>query len=111
VEEPMDKSQLSRSSPAIKLAIASLVLSIVTLIAYVSIIERASTVLFLISTGGALAASIVSLALGLFARKRTRRDGTGPKDRLWVTASILVAIGYLICLGIVALNVLVYRVL
>jgi CHASE3 domain sensor protein len=107
----MNKSMPSRSNPAIKLAVASLALSIVSLIAYVSIIESASTALFLISTGGALAASIVSLALGLIARKRMRQEGTRAKGRLLVTASILVAIGYVVCLGIVALNVLVYRIL
>lgn len=107
----MNESQPSHSSPAVKLAIASLALSVVSLLAYVSIIERASTALFLISTGGALAASIVSLALGLVARKRMRQEGARPKGRLLVTMSILVAIGYAICLGIVALNVLVYRVL
>jgi CHASE3 domain sensor protein len=107
----MNKPQPSHSNPAGKLAIASLALSIVSLIAYVSIIERASTALFLISTGGALTASIVSLALGLVARKRMRQEGAGSKGRFLVTMSILVAIGYVICLGIVALNVLVYQVL
>ena len=101
----------SHSKPRVKLAAVSLALSVVSLMAYASIVTRASTTVFLISTGAALTAGIVSLVLGLIARKQMRQEGTGSKDRLLVPLSILVAIGYIVCLGIVAVNIVVYRAL
>ena len=92
------------------LAGASLALSIVSLVVYVNIIVGASTIVFVISTGGALAAGIVSLTLGLIARKQSRQE-LGPKNQLLVIACIVVAIAYLVCISIVALNILVRWVL
>ena len=105
------RSTSSSSNSQVKLAVASLALSVVSLVTYASIITRASNLVFLVATGAALIAGIVSLVLGLAARKRARQEGTESGGRLLVTMSILVAIGYLICLGIVALNIIVYRVL
>ena len=93
------------------LAIISLVLSIVSLIIYVSIIEGASAVAFAISTGGAFVAGVVSLALGLIARKQIRQQGSKSKGKLWVTMSIVVAVAYLVCTGIVMLNIVVQWVI
>jgi hypothetical protein len=99
------------SSSVIRRATVSLALSFASLMAYASIIENASTVIFYLSTVGALAAGIVSLTLALAAQKESKQKETGARDRLLVTASILVAIGYLVCLGIIAVNILVYRAL
>jgi hypothetical protein len=96
-------------SGVIRRAAASLALSFASLIAYASVIERTSILLFIISTVAALAAGIVSLLLALAARKKSLQEETRSRDRLVVTASVLVAIGYLVCLGIIAVNILVYR--
>jgi hypothetical protein len=101
-------STSSNSSPRIiKLAAVSLALSIASLLAYASIIESAPTILFLVSTGGAVAAGIVSLLLALVARKESGQKEVGLRDRLLVTVSVLVAIGYVVCLSIVVFNIIV----
>ncbi len=92
------------------LAVASLALSIVSLIVYVNIIEGASTIVFVVSTGGAFAAGAASLTLGLIARKRSRQEPQ-PKNQLLVVMCIVVAIAYLMCTSIVMLNILVQWVL
>jgi hypothetical protein len=99
------------SSGIIRRAVASLALSVASLVAYASIIESMSVLLFIVATAGALATGVVSLTLAIAARKESRQKETESRDRLLVTASILVAIGYLVCLGIIAVNILVYRVL
>jgi len=88
-------------------AIASLVLSIVSLIVYVSVIEGASAAAFVAFTGGAFAAGVVSLALALVARKQIGRQERRPKGALLATMSIVIAIAYLACIGIVMLNIII----
>ncbi|MCP4600137.1 MAG: hypothetical protein GY847_06310 [Proteobacteria bacterium] len=88
------------------LAAASLVLSTVSLIVYVNIIAGVSTVVFVIFTGGAFAAGVLSLTLGLIARKQSRQEPQR-KNQLLVMMSIVVAIAYLICISIVILSILV----
>ena len=92
------------------LAVVSLALSIVSLIVYVNIIERVSPAVFVISSGGAFAAGAASLTLALIARKRSRQESQ-PKNQLLVIACIVLAIAYLICTGIVMLNILLQWVL
>ncbi len=92
------------------LAAVGLALSIASLIVYVNIIEGAFTLVFVISSGGAFAAGAASLTLGLIARKRSRQESP-PKNQLLVIACIVVAIAYLICTGIVMLNILLQWVL
>ncbi len=92
------------------LAAVGLALSIASLIVYVNIMEGASPLVFVISSGGAFAAGAVSLTLGLIARKRSRQEPQ-PKNQLVVTTCIVVAIAYLICTGIVMLNILLQWVL
>jgi hypothetical protein len=104
-------STSSQPNSQVKLAAASLGLSIVSLVAYTSVITRATNLVFLVATGAALTAGIVSLVLGLVARKQARQAETRSKGRLLVTLSLLIAVGYLIGLGIIALNIIVFQVL
>ena len=101
----MNTDERVKSQPKM-LALAGLALSVVSLIVYVNVIEAASPIVFVISTGGALAAGIVSLMLGLAARKRSRQEPQ-PKSQLLVIVCIVVSIAYLTCIGIVMLNILV----
>jgi hypothetical protein len=93
------------------LAVISLVLSVVSLIVYVGIIEGASAIVFAISTGGAFTAGVASLALGLGARKQVRRQEHKPKGALLATMSVVVATAYLVCISIVMLNIVIQWVL
>ncbi|MDY7077351.1 MAG: hypothetical protein SXV54_10560 [Chloroflexota bacterium] len=93
------------------LAITSLVLSIVSLVVYVSVIEGASATVFVVSTVGAFVAGVVSLVLALVARKQIGQQGAKSKGRLLVTMSIVVAVGYLVCVSIVMLNIVVQWVI
>jgi hypothetical protein len=92
-------------------AVMSLALSVVSLAVYVSVVDRASTTLFVVATGGALTASVVSLVLGLVAAKQMKQGEARLKDRLVVSTSIVAAIGYIVCVGIVTLNILIHWVL
>jgi hypothetical protein len=108
----MSTSEQSNSDPGVRiLATISLLLSIVSLIVYVNVIEEASASVFAISTGGAFVAGIVSLALGLVARKRIGSPGPKSKGTLLVTMSVVVAIAYLVCIGIVMLSIVVQRMI
>ena len=93
------------------MAIASLALSIISLMVYVSIIEKSSIIVFLTSTTGAFIASIVSLGLGLVAWKRIRQEEARSRNKLLVIVSIVVAVGYMVCTSIVMLSILVHWVI
>jgi len=76
----------------------SLALSCLGLLAYVGISVRVSFALFAVATLGAWVVGIVAFALALGAR------GT---RNLLARASLVVALGYLIAMSIVWLNVIV----
>ena len=84
------------------LATASLVLSLVSLIGYSRIIEQSVYIVFVIVTGCVFVVGIISLSMGIIARRQNRR--TNP---VLVTSSIIVALGYLLSIGIVLCNIAV----
>jgi hypothetical protein len=84
------------------LAVASLVLSLVSLIGYSRVIEQISGIVFVVATAFAFALGVVSLALGIVARRQSRR-----MNSILATMSIVVALGYLAALGVVLLNITV----
>ena len=89
---------MNDSAIANKLAVSSLALECLGLLAYAIITTRASFALFAIATLGAWLLGIV--ALGIAVRARVARKSLA---RL----SITVALGYLIATSIVLLNVVV----
>jgi hypothetical protein len=85
-------------APNNKRAMGSLALSVVSLLAYAGISARASFALFVVATVGALCAGIIALALGVRARAENKR---------LAMLSRVVALGYLLALSIVLLNIIV----
>ncbi|MBM3130222.1 MAG: hypothetical protein FJ009_16555 [Chloroflexi bacterium] len=88
-----------QSSPVNKLALSSLALSGIGLLAYVGISARAPFALFALATLGAWLVGIVALALAAFGARGAHQS--------LARVSIAVACGYLIGMSIVLLNVIV----
>lgn len=84
------------------LAAVSLVLSLVSLIGYSYVIEQSARIVFVIVTGCVFVVGIINLTMGIIARRQNR--GT---KRALVTSSIIVALGYLLSIGIVLCNIAV----
>ena len=82
---------------------------IVSLTVYTSTIENSPFAVFLASTYGAFVAGIASLVLSFIAGVQIRQENSKSKNKLLVTVSIAVAIAYTISIGIVSLNIVVYK--
>ena len=101
-------SASNNSSPGFnRLTMISLAISVASLIGYLNVIARVSTTVFIVFTGGAFIAGLASLVLGLIARKQAVA-AEGARRKLLATLSIVVAIGYMVSIGIILLNIAVY---
>jgi hypothetical protein len=90
------------------MAVASLGLLVVSLIAYMGIVGNASPGMFVAATVGASVAGVAGLVLAIVACRRGREEDAKPKIDWLATVSVAVAIGYLLCMGIMLLNIVVY---
>lgn len=93
--------QLEQKPAISRMAITSLGLCLASLIVYMKVIAAPSVAVFLMATGVAFVTGVVALGMSLLARKRGGRN-------LLVMLSLGVSLGYVFCIGIILLSVVVY---
>ena len=93
--------QLEQKSAISRMAIAGLGLCLASLVVYMKVIAAPSVAVFLVATGAAFVTGVVALGMSLLARKRGGRN-------LLVMLSLGVSLGYVFCIGIILLSVIVY---
>lgn len=93
--------QLEQKPSTITMAIVSQALCLVSLVIYMKVIIASSVTVFLGATGAAFVTGVVALGMSLLARKRGGRN-------LLVMLSLGVSLGYVFCIGIIILGVVIY---
>jgi hypothetical protein len=93
---------------ATRFALISLAISVLGLIMYAIVISGAAFMPFAVSTGCASVAGIVSLALGMMALSLSRQREASSSGLRLAMVSLSVAIGYVLVMGILWLNVFIY---
>ncbi|MBN1453463.1 MAG: hypothetical protein JW963_20780 [Anaerolineales bacterium] len=95
------------SEPA-KLALVSIALNILSLLVYAFAVSDSAFQTFTLATEILSVMGIVNLALSIIALTRSLRHAAGQRTRKVAWVSLAVALGMLLVIGILLLNIWVY---